>query len=209
MSAAATYYIVGLGNSGDKYTQTRHNIGWRLLDAWRDRHGVSAPHQSAQYSGEVSAGVVHDTAVLVLYPSTYMNHSGSAVRKLVPADQLAQLVVVYDDVDIPFGEIKVSVGGGAAGHNGVRSVTDALGSPNYIRLRIGIAPRHLITRRPVRPTGSALPKYVLQPFSAREERQLPALFAHASDALDTILSDGVTVAMNRYNERTPASGGQK
>lgn len=196
------YYLVGLGNPGDTYERTRHNVGWYVLDAWRMAHGVPTPHPSAQYSGQYAETVIGTTAVSVLYPDTYMNNSGSAVAKLVPTAAVSRLVVVYDDIDIPFGTIKVSVGGGAAGHNGIKSVTKTLGSPEYIRVRIGIAPRHLLTRQPVRPSGQRLPAFVLQPFTRREQQQLPTIAATAVAAIDTIVTNGVTAAMNQYNAGT-------
>jgi PTH1 family peptidyl-tRNA hydrolase len=195
------YYLIGLGNPGEKYDTTRHNVGWYVLDAWRTAHGVAIPHASTQYSGRYAETTVGTTAVSVLYPDTYMNHSGSAVAKLVPKIALSQLIVVYDDIDIPFGAIKVSVGGGAAGHNGITSITQALGAPEYIRVRVGIAPRHLLTRQPVRPSGQRLPAFVLKPFTRREQQQLPAITTKAVAAIDTILAHGVTAAMNQYNAR--------
>lgn len=199
MQDDTSHFVVGLGNPGASYTMTRHNVGWLVLDAWCTVRGCPTPHQSSRYRGLLTETVVGTTPVTVLYPDTFMNHSGQAVRKLVPTTALNRLVVVYDDIDIPFGTIKVSVGGGAAGHNGVASVTQALGSPAYVRLRVGIAPRHLITRQPVRPHGAALPRFVLQPFTAREQRQLPGILDTAAAALSTILTDGVAAAMNRYN----------
>lgn len=199
MQADTTHYVVGLGNPGPTYAASRHNVGWRVLDAWRTHHGLSDPHHASRWSGRVSEGVFADTPVTLLYPDTFMNNSGQAVKKLVATDAAARLIVVYDDVDIAFGSIKVSVGGGAAGHNGVQSVAKALGTTAFIRLRVGIAPRHVLTRRPVRPSGNTLPTFVLQPFTGREERQLPAVLDTAVAALDTILVAGAANAMNRFN----------
>jgi len=193
------YYIVGLGNPGEQYAATRHNAGWQALDAWVQKTGIPTPHDSAAYAGRVSEGCVAGTDVTVLYPSTFMNHSGSAVAKLVPPEEAAQLIVVYDDVAIPFGSAKVSVGGGAGGHNGIKSITAALGTPAYIRVRIGIAPTSFWTGAPKRPSGSKLPAFVLQPFTAAEQRQLPTVYETVGDILDTIVAKGVTTAMNRYN----------
>ena len=193
------YYIVGLGNPGQQYEQTRHNIGWAVLDAWLAVTGLPSVHQSAAVSGRVSEGNVHGTDVAVLYPETFMNNSGSAVAKLVAGADVANVVVVYDDVDIPFGQLKISVGGSSGGHNGIKSITKALNTEQYIRLRVGIAPISFWTGAPKRPAGAKLPAFVLKPFSTKEQRELPEVLAQAIEALDTIVRDGVSVAMNRYN----------
>ena len=196
---AAMYYIVGLGNPGEKYANTRHNVGWHALDDWCARAGLPASYDSAALSGRVRKGFFAATEVTVLYPDTFMNHSGSAVAKLVPATEVDKLIVVYDDIDIPFGEIKISRGGGAGGHNGVRSITHTLGTPDYIRVRIGIAPRGFFSGEPKRPAGAKLPRFVLQPFSSREKKALPALLEKVSKALDVLVREGVATAMNTFN----------
>ena len=201
MQTELPYYIVGLGNPGEKYANTRHNVGWVVLDAWRAAHGVGEPHDAAAVSGRVAETVIDDTAVTLLYPTTFMNHSGTAVKKLLSGAALEHLVVVYDDIDIPFGQIKVSRGGGAGGHNGIKSITRELGSESYLRVRVGIAPRHLLTRQPVRPSGKRLPDFVLKSFTGREQRALSDIAAQAVGALDTIVLQGVTAAMNQYNQR--------
>tara|TARA_B100000508_G_scaffold139986_1_gene139564 strand:- start:1513 stop:2097 length:585 start_codon:yes stop_codon:yes gene_type:complete len=192
-------YVVGLGNPGEKYKDTRHNVGWMALDAWLGATGLPTVYESAAHSGRITEGLLNNTEVTVLYPDTYMNNSGSAVKKLATAGEVGDLVVVYDDVDVPFGEVKVSVGGGAAGHNGIKSITQALGTPEYIRVRIGIAPRSFWTGAPKRPPGAKLPSYVLKPFTGREQKELPGVLAHVGEILTSIITDGVTVAMNRFN----------
>lgn len=193
------HFIVGLGNPGTQYEQTRHNVGWLALDDWLVRTGLPTVYQRAALSGRVTEGLVHNQEVTVLYPETFMNNSGSAVTKLVAPTDVGQLIVVYDDVDIPFGQLKVSVGGGAGGHNGIASITRSLGTPEYIRVRIGIAPTSFWTGAPKRPTGAKLPAFVLQPFSGKERRELPAVLERVGGVLDTILTNGVTAAMNAYN----------
>lgn len=194
-------YVVGLGNPGEKYRDTRHNVGWQVLDAFVRTVGLPTPHDSVAASGRVSEGAVSDQPVTVLYPDTYMNNSGQAVKKVVPPNAAAQTVVVYDDIDLPFGQVKVSVGGGAGGHNGVRSVQNALGTPGFVRVRIGIAPKHFLLGTQVRPTGAKLPQFVLKPFTGRERKQLPAVLDRAAAALRSVLVDGPTAAMNQYNQR--------
>lgn len=194
-------YVVGLGNPGEKYAATRHNVGWQVLDALVIASGLPTPHQSAAASGRVSEGVFAGESVTVLYPDTYMNNSGRAVEKVVPSDAVAQTIVVYDDVDLPFGQVKVSVGGGAGGHNGVASISQAFGTPDFVRVRIGIAPKHFLLGTTVRPSGAKLPQFVLKPFTGRERKQLPAVLDTAVAVLRCILAEGPTAAMNQYNQR--------
>jgi PTH1 family peptidyl-tRNA hydrolase len=193
------HYIVGLGNPGEKYQHTRHNVGWLVLDAWLTATGLPTVYERSQLSGRVTEGLLHNQEVTVLYPDTYMNNSGGAVAKLVPKDEVGQLVVVHDDVDLPFGAIKISVGGGSGGHNGLKSITKSLGTPEYVRLRIGIAPTSFWTGAPKRPAGAKLPAFVLQPFTRKEERQLKEVLATAGKALSAIVKDGPQAAMNQFN----------
>ncbi len=145
------HYIVGLGNPGEKYKNTRHNIGWTVLDYFIENEGLPGLVDSAKYAGSMSTGVVNGQEVTILYPNTFMNKSGSAVRKLVPKEEAEKLVVVYDDVDLPVGDIKVSVGRGAGGHNGVASIIESLGSKDFVRVRVGIAPVSFWTGKAGRP----------------------------------------------------------
>lgn len=193
------YYIVGLGNPGEKYQNTRHNVGWLVLDAWLAQVGLPTMYDSAKVSGRVTEGFLHNEEVTVLYPNTFMNQSGKAVQKLVPRGAVSQLIVVYDDIDIPLGEIKVSVGRGAGGHNGVRSIIDSVGSKDFVRIRVGICPRSFWTGAPKRPAGAKLPKYVIAPFTKRERGEVASVAQLVGKALELILTKGVNEAMNRFN----------
>jgi PTH1 family peptidyl-tRNA hydrolase len=193
------HYIVGLGNPGDKYTNTRHNVGWTALGYFLTEERLPNPVDSAQFCGSISQGVVLAEEIAVLFPNTFMNKSGSAVRKLVPKEEVGDLVVVYDDVDLPVGEIKVSVGRGAGGHNGVASIIDALGSKDFVRVRVGIAPVSFWTGKPRRPEAAALSRHVLGKFTRREETKLAEVKETVRQAIKTIITDGVEVAMNKFN----------
>ncbi len=194
------FYIVGLGNPGDKYTNTRHNVGWIVLDAIRERFSFSSLHESSAYSGEVAEGSVGSSDVTALYPNTYMNNSGAAVKKLVPKGREHNLIVIHDDIDLPFGEIKIGYGKGAGGNNGVQSIIDALGTKEFIRIRIGIAPTSFWTKEAVRPKGGGpLERFVLKQFSKKEKDELTTITKTAADALETIITKGVTDAMNKFN----------
>lgn len=194
------WYIVGLGNPGDKYKNTRHNVGWLMLDAVRERCNFSSLHESSAYSGRIATGVISGKEVTVLYPDTFMNNSGAAVKKLVPAGGVGSLVVIHDDIDLPFGDIKIGQGKGAGGNNGVQSIVDALGTKDFIRIRIGIAPCSIFTGEVKRPKGGGpLERFVLKPFSKKEEKQLEDISQRVTAALETIVTKGVTAAMNSHN----------
>jgi len=137
-------YIIGIREiPGKEYEHTRHNVGWMVLD-YLVSLSLPSPVSSSKYAGRISAGVLAGEEVMLLYPDTFMNKSGSAVKKLVPKGQEGNLVVVYDDVDIPVGEIKVSFGRGDGGHNGIKSIVASLGTKEFTRVRIGIAPKSFL-----------------------------------------------------------------
>jgi PTH1 family peptidyl-tRNA hydrolase len=193
-------YIVPLGNPGERYADTRHNVGWLAMD-----HVIEAlawPHLIAdnKLSGRTTGGQIADESVAVLYPDTFMNNSGSAVAKLLPKQAADSLIVLHDDIDLPFGIIKISKGRGGGGNNGVASIIEKLGSKDFVRIRIGIAPKSFWTGKTKRPSGGGpLERFVLKPFSPSERKQLPDIFSTIGDALELLVNKGVEAAMNRYN----------
>lgn len=194
------FYIVGLGNPGEKYEKTRHNVGWMMLDAFVAATGLPTPVSSSKYAGAISEGVVEGKDVSVLHPHTYMNKSGSAVQKLVPKGQENNLVVVYDDVDIPVGEIKIAFGRGDGGHNGIKSIVSVLGTKDFVRVRVGIAGKSFWTGHTKRPQGgAALNKHVMGQFTAKEKKVVDEVAGVVSEALKTILVEGKEKAMNKCN----------
>ena len=190
-------YIVGLGNPGTEYENTRHNVGWMALDYVLES-SFPSPVSSSKYAGRISEGVLAGEEVILLYPDTFMNKSGSAVKKLVPKGEEGSLVVVYDDVDIPVGEIKVSFGRGDGGHNGITSIISALGTKEFARVRVGIAPKSFFGKTK-RPKGDRLPKHVLGDFKKREQKDLDEGLEKAKVAIETLVKDGVEKAMNDCN----------
>jgi PTH1 family peptidyl-tRNA hydrolase len=193
-------YLVALGNPGEKYADTRHNIGWRAVDLCLQAWNFPSLVIEKSLSGSVTEGRVGMQYVKVLYPDTYMNNSGSAVVKLVPRNELAQLIVVHDDVDLQLGEVRVVKGRGAGGNNGVNSIITKLDTKDFIRVRIGIAPKSFWTGTTKRPAGGGpLERFVLQPFTGSEQRQLPAIYEKVRTAIELILRDGVERAMNEIN----------
>ncbi len=194
------YYIVALGNPGEEYTYTRHNVGFLAADVCISVHALPEPRSMAQYVGKVSAGSIGGNEVTLLFPETFMNRSGAAVKKCVPPNELVTTVVLYDDIALPFGEVKVSFGRGDGGHNGMKSIISALGSKDFIRVRIGIAPTSFLTGAAKAVTGSELPKYVLAKFSKSEQVKLSKeILPHVAEVVETIVKEGYIKAMNRYN----------
>ncbi len=193
------HYIVALGNPGEEYAHTRHNVGWLVLDVVaRDRH-LGERIAVQRYSGEVRAGALAGQPVTVLYPTTFMNHTGTAVAKLVPRDEAASLIVVYDDVDLALGEVKVSFGRGDGGHNGVKSVIAKLDTRDFIRVRVGISPTSLFTGKVKRPTGEKLQRYVMGQFTKRELAKVEEVGKQVATILELIVAEGYVAAMNRCN----------
>ncbi len=194
------HYIVALGNPGEKYTNTRHNVGWLAMDYCLQEFQLPGLVESGGLSGRLTEGVVVGSEVTVLYPTTFMNNSGSAVVKLVPRNEIENLIVVHDDIDLPFGEIKVVEGRGAGGNNGVTSIIQKLGSKDFTRVRVGIAPKSFWTGKVKRPAGGGpLERFVLKSFSGSEKRQLTEVFEKVKSAIETIIAEGATAAMNKCN----------
>lgn len=196
------YYLVALGNPGEEYTYTRHNVGFLAADTFVTVHTLPEPRSTAQYVGKVSEGSVGGESVAVLYPETFVNRSGTAVKKFVPLEDVPKMVVLYDDIALPFGEVKVSFGRGDGGHNGMKSIIGALGTKDFIRVRIGIAPTSFLTGGVKPVTGAELPKYVLAPFTKNEQAKLSKdVLPQVSAMVETIITEGYVPAMNRYNKK--------
>ena len=185
--------VVGLGNPGSDYAATRHNVGHMVVDELARRAGatLSATKQNA-HAASVRIGGPGGEPAIIARPRTYMNVSGGPVAALakyhsVPADAV---IVVHDELDIPFGEVKLKRGGGSGGHNGLKDITKALGAPEYVRVRVGIG----------RPPGRMEPAaYVLKPFSAAERKDLPWLVDAAADAVEAVIEDGLEAAQQRFH----------
>jgi len=192
------YYLVPLGNPGEKYETTRHNVGWLAVDYCKNLWRLPELVESGSASGRVTDGVVNNVEVKVLYPDTFMNNSGSAVVKLVPQSEINHLIVVHDDIDLPFGEIKLVQGKGGGGNNGVSSIIQKLGSKDFIRVRIGIAPTSFWTGKTKRPAGGGpLERFVLKPFTTAEQKELDFVYEKVKAAIESIVVDGLESAMNK------------
>ena len=181
--------VAGLGNPGREYEQTRHNVGWLVLDELARRHGGS---WRSKFSGSLAEVRLGDARLALLKPETYMNESGRSVGsaerffKVEPP----QLLVVHDDVDLEPGRLQARAGGGLAGHNGLRSLAQHLGSEDFLRLRIGVGRPGRGDRRPVS-------DWVLSPFSAEED--VDALVARGADAVESLVAEGLEATQTRFN----------
>lgn len=196
MSAPAYKLIVGLGNPGPQYLITRHNVGFLVLDAWADEDGFPFQDEPARHS---QAAQTPD-GIRLVKPMTYMNESGQAVAswidwlKLTPAD----LLVIVDDVALPLGQIRVRPSGSPGGHNGLKSLETHLGTDNYARVRCGVG---------AVPPGWSLEKWVLSRFRKEEEDAVGDMIVAARRAIQCCQSEGISVAMNRFNGSASADSG--
>lgn len=192
-SAASTLdlLVAGLGNPGRQYARTRHNLGHLVCDELARRHGASF---RSKFSGELADVRLDSARVALLKPQTYMNESGRSVGAAARFFKLppAQLLVVHDEVDLELGRLQARMGGGLAGHNGLRSVAQHLRSPEFVRLRIGIG-------RPERGDPRPVADWVLTPFPP--EVDVDALVARAADAVEAVALEGLEEAQQRFNER--------
>ncbi len=193
------HYIVVLGNPGEEYENTRHNVGFLMLDYVVEKLDLPTPNYSMAYEGRLTKGNINGEEAMFLYPETFMNHSGMAVRKLVPTNEIGNLIVVYDDVDLPLGKIKISHGRGDGGHNGIKSIISSLGDKDFIRVRVGISPVNTETGLPVRPQGDKLGDFVLKKFTKGELEELDKVKENVFRLLKVIIKDGVSIAMNEGN----------
>jgi PTH1 family peptidyl-tRNA hydrolase len=190
--------IVALGNPGKEYEHTRHNVAWIVIGDIIKSVCMSEPHSSGMFSGNVCVGNLFGREVRILFPTTFMNNSGSAVKKALDCEPQAKLIVVHDEVDLPLGAIRISEGRGAGGHNGVKSIIESIGSSDFIRIRIGIARKNIfgIVQRP---KGDALSDFVLGEFGVKEKKTLEEVAKRVLRAIELIYTKDVKVAMNEIN----------
>ncbi|NGX37021.1 MAG: Peptidyl-tRNA hydrolase [Chlamydiae bacterium] len=187
-----TYLIVGLGNPGKTYDDTRHNVGFRVIKALAAKLGITFRPSLVRAKGSLSEGNIRDKKAYLLLPLTYMNESGIAVRKCADYYKIPieRVIVVTDDVALPFGQLRLRAQGSCGGHNGLRSIEAHLGTQEYSRLRIGVSNRE----------EGDLADYVLSKFSQEEQRALPDVVASAIEALELWLTEGNEAAMQKTNK---------
>ena len=180
--------VVGLGNPGVRYAETRHNVGFAVVAELARRRGLVLS------ADECSAAIARGENSWLVQPQTYMNRSGATVRCLVErfAFQPASMLVVYDEVHLPLGKLRLRREGSPAGHRGLESILEALGTSEVARLRLGVGVEGM-------PGGSELPDFVLSPFAAAEREAVAEMVRRAADACECWLAEGIGVAMSRFN----------
>jgi PTH1 family peptidyl-tRNA hydrolase len=181
--------VAGLGNPGPRHERDRHNVGWMVVDELARRHDASF---RTKFNGRIAESRLGGQRIALLKPETYMNESGrsiSAAARYYKVDA-RDVLVVHDDVDLEFARLQAREGGGLAGHNGLRSISKSLGTPEFLRLRIGVG-------RPGRGDPRHIADFVLAPFERHEDRD--GLVSSAADAVEAIVSEGLEEAQRRFN----------
>jgi len=182
--------IIGLGNPGEKYKDTRHNVGFGVVDAFAGKNNFP----DFAFSKKFNALLSEEKEVILSKPQTFMNKSGESVKSLVGFYKIpfSNIIIIHDDIDLPVGEIKISKGRGSAGHKGVESIIKKLGTNDFIRLRIGILPK---AGKPKNPED-----FVIKGFRKEEKDIMEKTIEKAVNALDLLIEQGVEKAMNEYNK---------
>ncbi len=186
------FLVAGLGNPGEQYAATPHNMGFLVVDRLAARHGIRLTRQECQ--AFVGQGNIGGKTVLLAKPQTFMNLSGVAVKPLVQRNEVAlsELILVYDELDLPWGSLRVRPGGSAAGHNGIADVIAKLGTQEFPRIRLGVHPGHPL------PSGK---DYLLSRFTRQQMESLDRFIDLAADATESIIAEGVEKSMTRFNRR--------
>lgn len=192
--ANSTFLVVGLGNPGSTYSGNRHNVGQMVLAVLAERMGSKfKSHKAGAQVAEAKLGVGADAPKVILARSNgYMNTSGGPVSGLAKfyGVPVGAVIVIHDELDIPAADVRIKVGGGHAGHNGLRDIISALGGPDFVRVRVGIG----------RPPGQMdTADFVLRDFGTSEKKELPVTLEIAADAVEAIIKDGVTAAQQRFH----------
>ena len=178
--------IIGLGNPGERFKNTRHNVGFMAVDEFAKENNF--PDFKLQKKSE--ALISENENILLAKPQTFMNESGKSVKKILGTENVENLIVIHDDIDLPAGKIKIVKDRGSAGHKGVESIIKAVGNDNLVRIRIGIAGKNDIKAM----------KVVLKKFSKEEEKILESAIKKTAEALDFLIKNGLNGAMNEYNK---------
>ena len=184
------FLIAGLGNPGTEYAATRHNIGFDMVTYLGDQYHI--PLRSRENKAIVGKGVIGGQKVMLAQPQTFMNLSGESIRALLDyyKTDREKLVIIYDDISLPVGQVRVRPKGSAGGHNGIKNIIQHLGTEEFARIRIGVG---------AKPEGGDLVKHVLGRFSREEDGMIRDVFALAEEALLTIMNEDVAAAMNQVN----------
>lgn len=190
------WLIAGLGNPGRRYENTRHNVGFRVIDELQRRH-MQSGYQS-KFGGEAVTGLIHNTRVLLIKPMEFMNKSGFAIQRASQFHDVSaeEILVIHDELDLPPARLRLKSGGGHGGNNGLRSIVDQLGTKDFLRIRLGIGKPEKANGDPGEGSGA---NYVLSKFPADQERDIDETVKRAADAAEDILANGMAAAMNNFN----------
>lgn len=190
MQESNTWLVAGLGNPGAKYEMNWHNCGYMVLDLLSLRHKIKI--NRVRFKSLAGRGKIGQAGCLLLKPTTYMNLSGEAVQAALAWHKMepGRCLVIYDDIDLPFGQIRIRSGGGPGTHNGMRSITSQLGRNDFPRLRIGIGPK---------PVDRDIADYVLSDVPAARRDDFSKVISYAADAVEILVNQGLELAMSRYN----------
>ena len=189
------FIIVGLGNPGEKYKNTRHNIGFMVINKLKEIQNFSDWKQGKKFNAQISEGILEGEKIMLAKPQTFMNNSGKAVKSIINYSSLIidnQLFIIHDDIDLPVGQMKISKNRGSAGHKGVQSIIDNLGNKNFVRFRIGI--------KPISATRIPTEKFVLKNFTKPEQKILEKIIEKTCVAIAVAIEQGVEKAMSEYNK---------
>ena len=190
---APEFLVAGLGNPEKKYTLTRHNSGFLCVDFLAEKHGFKI--NKLKFKAVIADTVINSHRCIVMKPQTYMNLSGESLREWVnyyKLDPETEMIVIYDDIDLEPGQIRIRKKGSAGGHNGIKSIIAQLGTQNFYRIKVGVG---------AKPRGWDLADYVLGRFSSDERIAVDKAICDAADAVEMILRDGIESAMNHYNRK--------
>ena len=192
------FLVAGLGNPGETYAATPHNLGFLVVDVLAARHSIRVSRAECQ--AVIGQGNIGGKPVLLAKPQTFMNLSGVAVKPLMQKNEVEpkDLILVYDELALPWGSLRIRPDGSAAGHNGVQDVIDKLGTQAFPRVRLGVHPGYRLTE------GKGA-DYLLSRFSRRQNETLDAFIDLAADATESVIAEGVTLSMTRFNRRAQSS----
>jgi PTH1 family peptidyl-tRNA hydrolase len=184
------WLVAGLGNPGDEYERTRHNIGFMVIDAVAARYAITIKQKSTNFT--FGRGLIEERKTVLMKPLTFMNRSGTAVREaLFKFDDIENLLVVHDDLDLDTGVIRIRKSGSSGGHNGVQSIIECLNSKDFLRVKIGIGRSARISPE----------RYVLRAFNRQEKPVIDEAVENAVDAIGVIISEGIAPAQSRFHKR--------
>ena len=186
------YIIVGLGNPGKKYEHTRHNAGFEVIDILADRMGINV--EESKHKGLLGRGMLEGQKVVLVKPQTFMNLSGECVREVSDFYKVAEdeIIVIYDDISLDPGQLRIRAKGSAGGHNGIKNIIAQLGTQVFPRVKVGVGEK---------PRMMDLADYVLSRFSKEDQAKMDDAFKEAADAVAMMVSQGVEPAMNKYNTK--------